>query len=337
MKDVILKRLNQKQKEAVTFNEGPLLVLAGAGSGKTRVLTHRIAYLIAHGVPAYNFLAVTFTNKAAGEMKSRIKRLVDTEVWVSTFHASCLRILKAERRLAGLHSHFSVYDENDQRAVIKECLAELKRDEKQYNPKTIKEKIDRAKDKLLLAKEYREQVNTYYEEIVSQVYTLYEEKLKKYNGIDFGGLIFTCINLFRNHPRVLSKYQHRFHYILIDEYQDTNHAQYQWIKLLAAHHKNITVVGDPDQSIYGWRGADIANILTFEKDYPNAHVLRLEKNYRSTKNILNASNALIENNKSRKEKVLWTDAEEGELLSLYEARDERAEAEDLAQRILELK
>ncbi|MBU1864138.1 MAG: UvrD-helicase domain-containing protein [Candidatus Omnitrophica bacterium] len=334
MKDKILDGLNSSQSKVVTYGEGPLLVLAGAGSGKTRVLTHRIAYLIAQGIPSFNFLAVTFTNKAAQEMKDRIKRLVRSDVWVSTFHASCLRILRSECEKAGLQKYFSVYDENDQLALIRECLNELKLDHKQFVPKMIRERINRAKDELITAESYQQETRSYQDEVVARVYDVYEKKLKQYNGIDFGGLISTCIELFEKNPSVLSDYQRRFHYILIDEYQDTNHAQYRWIKLLAAHHKNLMVVGDPDQAIYGWRGADVSNILSFEKDYSNVAVIKLDKNYRSTENILNASNALILHNLSRKEKALWTDKAEGEPLLLCETRDEREEARALAENIV---
>lgn len=336
-KNTILDSLNDSQREAVTFARGPLLILAGAGSGKTRVLTHRIAYLIANGVQPYEFLAVTFTNKAAGEMRERIARLVKAHVWVNTFHSSCLRILKREARHAGLREEFSIYDDSDQLILIKECLRQLRLDEKQYVPKTIREKISRAKDEVLTPADYRLRAETYYEEILADIYALYEEKLNTYNAIDFGGLICRSIELFENNPDILRSYQERFQYILIDEYQDTNHAQYRWVNLLAREHHNITVVGDPDQSIYGWRGADISNILSFEDDYPNATLVMLDKNYRSTSTILDASNALISCNSSRKEKKLWTDQEEGEPLYVYEATTERDEAEFLIRTIDEFR
>jgi DNA helicase II / ATP-dependent DNA helicase PcrA len=337
MKNAILKGLNEQQHEAVTHGAGPLLVLAGAGSGKTRVLTHRVAHLIASGVPAYNFCAVTFTNKAAGEMRARIKRLVYRDVWVSTFHSSCLRILKQESRFTSLGDHFSIYDDSDQLLLIKECLKEKNLDDKQFIPKSIREQINRAKDTLLDPDALREKNGTYYDEVLCDIYELYEKKLLQYKGLDFGGLIQKCIELFLAEPQVLSRYQDRFEYILIDEYQDTNHAQYSWVKLLANKHRNLTVVGDPDQSIYGWRGADIENILRFEHDYPDAAIIKLDKNYRSTQTILDASNALISHNLSRKEKDLWTDHEKGDLLVLYHAVDEKDETEFLITQIAQLK
>lgn len=337
MKQNILKGLNPQQHEAVTHGEGPLLVLAGAGSGKTRVLTHRVAYLIACGVPAYNFCAVTFTNKAAGEMRLRIRRLVDRDVWVSTFHSSCLRILRQESRFTSFGDHFSIYDDSDQLLLIKECLKEKNLDDKQFIPKSIREQINRAKDMLLDPESLREKNGTYYDEVLCDIYELYEKKLMQYKGLDFGGLIQKCIELFRNERQVLDRYQDRFRYVLIDEYQDTNHAQYTWVQLLAQKHCNLTVVGDPDQSIYGWRGADIENILRFEHDYSDATTIKLDKNYRSTKTILDASNALISQNLSRKEKELWTDHEKGDQLVLYHASDEKDETEFLVTQIAQLK
>jgi len=337
MKQTILKGLNDAQHKAVTHGDGPLLILAGAGSGKTRVLTHRIAYLIAQGVPAYNFCAVTFTNKAAGEMRSRVKRLVDRDVWVSTFHSSCLRILKCESKHTRLGDHFSIYDDSDQLLLIKECLKEKNLDEKQYIPKSIREQINRAKDTLLNPAGLLEKSGTYYDEVLCDIYALYEKKMVQYKGIDFGGLIQKCIELFIEKPFILERYQNRFKYILIDEYQDTNHAQYRWIQMLAAHNRNLTVVGDPDQSIYGWRGADIENILSFEHDYPDATIIKLDKNYRSTKTILDASNALISHNVSRKEKELWSDHDTGDPIQLYQSRDEKDEAEFLIKQIVSLR
>jgi DNA helicase-2/ATP-dependent DNA helicase PcrA len=335
MQKKILQGLNPQQEKAVTYGDGPLLVLAGAGSGKTRVLTHRIAYLIANGVPAYNFIAVTFTNKAAAEMMMRVRNLVERDVWVSTFHSSCLRILKRESKYTPLGEQFSIYDDSDQILLIKECLKEKNLDDKQFIPKKIKEKISWAKDSLITPQAMAEESGSYYEEKVCQIYELYQQKLHKYKGVDFGGLIQECINLFQSEPMILKRYQERFQYVLIDEYQDTNHAQYKWITLLAEGYRNLTVVGDPDQSIYGWRGADIDNILSFEHDYPDAAVVKLDKNYRSTQNILDASNALITHNKSRKEKDLWTDKEKGDLLYVYQARDEKDESEFVVKQILE--
>ncbi len=333
--DQLLEKLNPEQQKAVTAPEGPLLVLAGAGSGKTRILTFRIAFLIAQGVPSFNILGVTFTNKAADEMKRRVHQLVSQEVWVSTFHSTCLRILRLEGDAIGLGRNFSIYDDHDQLVLIKECLAELNKNDRQINPKGIREQIQRAKDFLLTPELYRQQAGDSFEEVAAQAYELYEKKLRTLRGCDFGDLILKTVFLFDQHPHVLESWQERFKNVLIDEYQDTNHAQYRLVHHLAARHKNITVVGDPDQSIYSWRGADIRNILEFEKDYPNSQVVKLERNYRSTSNILDAANALIAFNFSRKPKNLWTENEAGEPLSLFQASDEKEEAHYVVQKILD--
>ena len=330
----LLKKLNDEQKKAVTAPNSPLLVLAGAGSGKTRILTFRIAYLIAKSVPSFNILGVTFTNKAADEMKRRVNELVHEEVWVSTFHATCLRILRMDGGAIGLGRNFSLYDDHDQLVLIKECLSELNKNERQINPKGVREQIQRAKDFLLTPEAYRERTSDSFEEAAADVYTLYEEKLRMLKGCDFGDLILKTVFLFERNPKILEAWQERFKHILIDEYQDTNHAQYRLVRALANRYKNITVVGDPDQSIYAWRGADIRNILDFEKDYPNCQIVKLEQNYRSTAHILEAANSLIGFNSFRKPKELWTEKPAGENLSLFEASDEREEAHFVVQKVL---
>ncbi len=331
----ILADLNPAQKEAVTWPATPLLILAGAGSGKTRILTRRIAWLLNQGVPGFQVLGVTFTNKAAQEMKLRVSKLVRQEVWVSTFHATCLRILRMDGQAMGLDRNFTIYDDQDQLIIIKECLRELKIDEKQVHPKAVRERISRAKDVLMTPIEYREKSVDLYEEVIGKVYTLYEEKLERLKACDFGDLIFKTVSLFDKYPAVLKSWQDRFHHVLIDEYQDTNHAQYRLVKLLAQARRQVTVVGDPDQSIYAWRGADIKNILNFENDYPECGIIRMEQNYRSTSIILESANALIENNEIRKPKNLWTEKKGGERISLFEANDEKEEALYVAQQILE--
>ncbi len=326
MDERILSGLNESQKEAVVFEGGPLLILAGAGSGKTRVLTHRIAYLLARGIPSFNILGVTFTNKAAGAMRERVQKLTHREVWISTFHSICLRILRQEAEAAGLRRDFSIYDDNDQLVVIKECLEELGFGDKQVNPKAVRETISRAKDYLKGPAEMAAQVGDFFDEVAAKTYALYQKKLQAFQAVDFGDLIMKTVETFEKNPQVLEAYQERFKYILIDEYQDTNHAQYRFVTHLAAQYRQITVVGDPDQSIYSWRGADVSNILNFEKDYPQAKWIKLEQNYRSTTNILDAANALIEHNAMRKHKKLWSEKGTGERISLFEAGDEREEA-----------
>jgi DNA helicase-2/ATP-dependent DNA helicase PcrA len=333
--DELLQKLNPEQKKAVTAPDGSVLVLAGAGSGKTRILTFRIAYLIARGVPSFNILGVTFTNKAADEMKRRVSELVRQDVWVSTFHSTCLRILRIEGEAVGVGRNFSIYDDHDQLVLIKECLNELNKDERQINPKGIREQIQRAKDFLLTPEAYRQRAGDHFEEVTAEVYERYEKKLHMSKAFDFGDLIAKTVFLFDEHPRILESWQERFKHILIDEYQDTNHAQYRLVRLLAERYKNIMVVGDPDQSIYSWRGADIRNILDFEKDYPNCQVVKLEQNYRSTANVLDAANGLISFNMSRKPKELWTDKAAGEKLSIFQAGDEKEESHFVVQKIME--
>lgn len=335
--DRILAGLNGAQKEAVTYEGGPLLILAGAGSGKTKVLTHRIAFFLSRGIPSFNVLGVTFTNKAAGEMRERVHRLVKRDVWISTFHSTCLRILRMEAEAAGLARSFSIYDENDQLALIKECLEELNYAERQINPKAIREAISRAKDFLKGPGAVAAEIGDFFDEVTAKTYELYQHKLRLFQALDYGDLIMKTVELFERDQRVLSSYQERFKYVLIDEYQDTNHAQYRFVQCLSGKYRNITVVGDPDQSIYSWRGADIENILSFEKDYPNAKWVKLEQNYRSTANILDAANALIAHNVKRKHKDLWSEKGPGQKLRLVETADEREEALYLVREVLQYK
>ena len=332
---MILDNLNSEQREAVSWPvDKPLLVLAGAGSGKTRILTRRIAHLIHQGIPALHILGVTFTNKAAEEMRRRVKALVRQEVWVSTFHSSCLKILREESTAVGLPRDFLIYDEHDQLVVLKECLKGMNIPEKQVHPKGARELIQRAKDFLLSPYQFLEKTVDLYEETVGKVYVRYEERLSQLKGVDFGDLILKTVSLFDRNPKILEAWQNRLRYILIDEYQDTNHAQYRLVRLLASKHRQITVVGDPDQSIYGWRGADIRNILNFEEDYAQAGVIKMEQNYRSTTTILEAANALIQHNHFRKPKLLWGENGPGERITLFEAGDEREEAAFVVAEIL---
>lgn len=336
--DDLLKGLNPIQKEAVTWFPGkPLLILAGAGSGKTRILTHRIAYIISCGVPAFNVLGVTFTNKAAQEMRTRIEKLVSQHVWVSTFHSTCLRILRQDGTAIGLDRNFVIYDEYDQLQIIKECVEDLGLNEKQVHPKGVREEIQRSKDYLVTPALYAANAADLYQDAVGKVYNLYEEKLRKLKACDFGDLILKTVQLFDQEALVLRAWQDRFQHILIDEYQDTNHAQYRFVKLLAAARRQITVVGDPDQSIYAWRGADIKNILNFEADYPDCGCIRMEQNYRSTSVILDAANHLIKRNTMRKPKALWTDRKGGEKIELFNADNEIAEAKYVVRRVLDAK
>lgn len=338
MANDILSTLNSTQKQAVTWSPGtPLLVLAGAGSGKTRILTHRIAYLISCGVPAFHILGVTFTNKAAQEMRTRIEKLVSQQVWVSTFHSTCLRILRMDGAAIEIDRNFIIYDEYDQLQIIKECVQELGFNDKQVHPKGVREEIQRAKDYLVTAFQYSEKAMDLYQQSVGKVYQLYEEKLKKLKACDFGDLIMKTVALFDRFPEVLKTWQNRFQHILIDEYQDTNHAQYRFVKLLASARRQITVVGDPDQSIYAWRGADIKNILNFETDYPESGCIRMEQNYRSTSVILEAANQLIQNNQMRKPKALWTERKGGAKIELFNSEDEIEEAKYAVRNILKFK
>lgn len=336
-----LTELNPEQLEAVCHDSGPLLVLAGAGSGKTRVLTYRIAYLIKEaGVRPENILAITFTNKAAREMRSRVEKVLPFEahdLWVMTFHAASLRILRREIHHLGRDGAFVIYDEDDRRALVRECLKEIGLDEKRYTPGGMIAAVSWAKNRLVGPQEYALRAGNRYEETVAQVYALYQEKLKQYNALDFDDLLLEAVRLFQEYPDVLERYRRRFRYILVDEYQDTNHTQYVWVNLLAGGHRNLMVVGDPDQSIFSWRGADITNILNFERDYPEARVIKLESNYRSSSSILAAADSVIKFNRMRKEKVLRPVKGEGETPVLFVARDEVAEADFIGERISALR
>ena len=326
----LLDGLNREQQQAVQHTEGPLLILAGAGSGKTKVLTVRIAYLLAQGVNPYEILAITFTNKAAKEMKSRVEGLVGdvaNRIWLSTFHSFCAKFLRFELdNFLGYNSNFTIYDTSDSQVVIKAALKALNLDDKYYPVGAMISAISDAKNKLMFASDYRKQARDFYQQKVADVYEYYERELRKNNALDFDDLLLVAVKLLQSNAAVLEKYSKRFKYVMIDEYQDTNHAQYLLAKLLASHWKNIAVVGDADQSIYAWRGADIQNILDFEKDYPNCTSIKLEQNYRSTKIILDAANAVIENNEGRPKKNLWTDKTEGAKIQHFTAQSEHEEA-----------
>jgi DNA helicase II / ATP-dependent DNA helicase PcrA len=340
--DKLLNGLNPEQQSAVKATDGPLLLMAGAGSGKTRVLTHRIAYLIVEKrVNPYNILAITFTNKAAREMKERIRKMmggVAEEIWISTFHSMCVRILRRDIDRIGFNRNFTILDSTDQQSVIKGILKDKNIDPKKFDPRAILGSISSAKNELIEPEEYAKAAGAgdYFGKIVSDVYQEYQKRLRKNQALDFDDLIMMTINLFRRVPDVLEYYQRKFQYIHVDEYQDTNKAQYLLVKLLATRFKNLCVVGDSDQSIYRWRGADIANILSFEKDYPNTTVILLEQNYRSTKRILLAANKVIANNINRKAKNLWTENQEGNKLVYYRADSEQGEAQFVAGKIKEL-
>ena len=325
-----LKGLNPPQREAVLHGDGPLLVLAGAGSGKTRVLTHRIARLIDEGVPPWSILAITFTNKAAREMRERVERLagdMGRDAWILTFHACCARILRRDIDKLGYKPSFTIYDADDQMNVIKQLCKSMNLDEKRFPPREIRAAISDAKNRVLSPAEWaKESGEDFRARTISEVYAAYERQLTANNALDFDDLILKTLTLFSEHPPVLAAYQHKFSHILVDEYQDTNMAQYMLVRLIAGESRNLCVVGDDDQSIYGWRGADLRNILEFERDFPDCRVIKLEQNYRSTSNILDAANQVIAHNTGRKEKALWTDAGEGEKIRVYRALDERDEA-----------
>jgi DNA helicase-2/ATP-dependent DNA helicase PcrA len=326
----LLSGLNDPQREAVTFGDGPLLILAGAGSGKTRVLTHRIAYLIATGAVQPNeILAITFTNKAAGEMRDRAGLLVGRRVramWVMTFHAACARMLRAEAPRLGYTRQFSIYDNADSRRLVKRCLDEHGIDPKRFTPGSVQAQISDAKNKLRDADAYAQMVGSFFEQTVADVYRSYERELHRMNAMDFDDLLVRAVNVLELFPEVRERYANGFRHVLVDEYQDTNHAQYRWLQLLASEHRNLMVVGDDAQSIYGFRGADITNILEFEDSYPDAHVVKLEQNYRSTQTILDAANAVIRNNRGQKPKSLWTELGQGDPIKVRELDDEHAEA-----------
>ncbi|MDO8644428.1 MAG: UvrD-helicase domain-containing protein, partial [bacterium] len=330
--------LNPQQLEAVHHPDGPLLLLAGAGSGKTRVIVQRIASLIQEKkIPPHQILAVTFTNKAADEMKERLRGLLPggiQSLWVSTFHSSCLRILRQHIGELGFKKDFVIYDDNDRMTLIKNCLKEFKIDPKMMHPRAVATAIDGAKNSLIPPEEYP--TSDFFQKKIAALYGIYQKELTKNNALDFGDLIMKTVELFKKSSRVLQYYQQLFRTILIDEYQDTNHAQYELVRLLAERHNNLCVVGDDDQSIYGWRGADIRNILEFEKDYPGARVIKLEQNYRSTPEILALATRVIENNRGRKGKTLWTRNEAGEKAVLLTTADERREAQSVVTEIGQL-
>ena len=334
-----IEMLNPAQREAVEQTEGPILILAGAGSGKTRVLTTRIGYLMeVKKVKAENILAITFTNKAANEMRERVDETLKDEdtsaMWITTFHSCCVRILRKAINKIGYNRSFVIYDSADQITLIKDCMRELNYSEKAIEPKTVISIISNAKDKLISPKQFRKiHKGDFSKTKIADIYALYQDRLKRNSALDFDDLIAKTVELFREHEDVLEFYRNRFRYIMVDEYQDTSRAQYELIKMLAKGHQNICVVGDDDQSIYGWRGADIRNILEFEKDYDNVHVIKLEQNYRSTQIILDAANLLIQNNIERKRKKLWSEKKEGELIKIQLAEDEVNEAEFIANTI----
>ena len=346
MTDNLLKSLNDVQREAVQHANGPLLILSGAGSGKTRVITHRIAHLIKHhGISPFRILAVTFTNKAANEMKERLDTLVEggvsRDLWVSTFHATCARILRRDIEKLGKPADaegtpqskkraytrdFTIFDTGEQATLVKDVLRQLNYSDKQYNPRAVLSLISRAKNESISPRKYESLADGYFERVVAEVYPLYQDALRLNNSLDFDDLLLFTVDLLKQNAEVCEFYQNKFEYILVDEYQDTNRCQYELVRLLTGTKQNICVVGDDDQSIYAFRGADIRNILDFEQDYPNTRVLRLEQNYRSTQNILDAAWNVVQNNKARKTKQLWTEADEGELITCYEAMDENDEA-----------
>ena len=327
----IYDTLNKEQREAVFCTEGPLLMLAGAGTGKTRSLTHRIVHLIEEGVNPWNILAITFTNKAAEEMRERAVSLVgpgSENLWISTFHATCSRILRRHADLLGYNRSFTIYDASDQKSLMKEVLKSMNVDTKQFPEKAVLSAISAAKDECKSPLDYRNDCGDNYRDIrISEIYEEYQKRLKENDAMDFDDLLVKTVELFQSYPDVLDYYQERFRYIMVDEYQDTNTVQFMLVKLLASKYRNLCVVGDDDQSIYRFRGANIFNILNFEKYFPDAHVIRLEQNYRSTQNILNAANGVIVNNKGRKEKKLWTENVPGELVHFKQYDSEYDEAE----------
>src|SRR3954462_15075679 len=335
-----LADLNPAQREAVLTVDGPLLVIAGAGSGKTRVLTHRVAHLLAAaGVKPNEILAITFTNKAAGEMRDRIGTTVGPlvrAIWILTFHSACGRILRREAERLGYRSNFTIYDQADQVRLVKQCLEELERDPKRFTPRGIHNQISHAKNRLVSPDEYSNQVQSFYDQTVADVYQLYQRRLFTSNAVDFDDLLMLTVDVLERFPDVREKWQKAFRYILVDEYQDTNHAQYRLLQLLAEKHRNLMAVGDPDQSIYAFRGADITNILDFERDFPGTRTIALEQNYRSTNSILDAANAVITNNRERKPKELWSDLGDGEPVRVVEVEDEHAEARFVAAGIASL-
>ncbi len=336
----ILRQLNPEQLEAVLHTEGPLLILAGAGSGKTRVLTYRLAYLIkGKGVPPGRLLAITFTNKAAEEMKNRLAHLVgkvSQAMWVSTFHAACMRMLRRDAEKLGLKRNFVVYDEDDQKRLIAQLMKDNQIDTKRYPPRAVHSRISMAKNEMLGPEDLERKARDDFEHVTAEVYRRYQENLLRSNAVDFDDIILHTLALFKLYPAILEEYQEKFLYISVDEYQDTNRAQYHWVNQLAARHRNLCVVGDDDQSIYSWRGADLRNLLDFEKDYPDARVVRLERNYRSTNKILEAAHGVVVKIKSRKEKKLWTEREGGLPVKYFRAYNGMEEAVFVADEISRL-
>ena len=327
----LISGMNDKQAEAVQITQGPLLIMAGAGSGKTRVLTHRIAHLVQDlNVFPWRILAITFTNKAAKEMRERISALLSEEIardiWVSTFHALAVRILRRDGESIGLARNFTIIDTSAQRTLMKRVISDLNLNTDQYDPRTILGMISNAKNDMLRPHDYAKQADNAFQETVAEVYTSYQAELKRSQSVDFDDLIMLTIDLFQSSPEVLERYQKQFEYLHVDEYQDTNDAQYTIVNLLAKRSQNLAVVGDADQSIYGWRGANMDNILNFEKDYPTAHTVMLEQNYRSTQNILDAANAVINHNNERVPKELWTQNGKGDKITYYRAQTEHDEA-----------
>lgn len=336
-----LKGLNDRQKQAVLHTEGPLLILAGAGSGKTRVLTHKIAYLIEEkGIFPGNILGITFTNKAANEMKERVAELLKTNIegmWMGTFHSICVRILRRNIDKIGYNRSFTIYDRDDQITLMKECLKEKNLSKDMYKESSVLAQISNLKDSMTRPDLFiNENYNDFYKRNIGELYALYQNKLKQYNSLDFDDLIIKTVELLKENPDILEYYQKRFQYVFVDEYQDTNKAQYQLIQLISGGYNNLCVVGDPDQSVYGWRGADISNILDFEKDYKDARIILLEQNYRSTENVLKLANKVIKNNPKRREKNLWTSNKDGEPIIYRELPDEKSEAEFVVNKIHEL-
>jgi DNA helicase II / ATP-dependent DNA helicase PcrA len=335
--ETYLADLNPAQREAVLHTEGPVLVVAGAGSGKTRVLTRRIAHLLgAVGVKPPEILAITFTNKAAGEMRERVGDLVGPAAraaWVMTFHSACGRILRREAQRLGYRSTFTIYDQADQIRLVKRCLEELERDPKRFTPRGIHSQISNAKNTLVGPEEYTDRVASFYDQTVAEVYDLYQKRLFASNAVDFDDMLFLTVDVLERFPEARKKWQEAFRYVLVDEYQDTNHAQYRLLQLLARQHRNVFAVGDPDQSIYGFRGADIRNVLEFEHDFPGSYTIALEQNYRSTQHILDAANGVIAHNRERKEKNLWSELGAGDPVRAIEVEDEHAEARYVAAEI----
>src|ERR687883_1056921 len=335
-----LADLNEAQREAVLATEGPLLVVAGAGSGKTRVLTYRVAHLVnAIGVKPNEILAITFTNKAAAEMKTRLDDLLGgpaRAIWILTFHAACGRILRREAPRLGYRTNFTIYDQADQIRLTKACLEELERDPKRFVPRGIHAQISAAKNNLVGPDEYRSRVASFYDQTVADVYELYQRRLFGSNAVDFDDLLFLTVDVLERFPEALERWRKAFRYVLVDEYQDTNHAQYRLLQLLAGEHRNLFAVGDPDQSVYAFRGADIRNILEFERDFAGTRTIPLEQNYRSTNRILDAATHVIRHNRERKEKNLWSELGDGLPVRIVEVEDEHAEARFVAAEIAAL-